>query len=53
LAITSLSCVEIEKQLLSDGDDRVITNVACLALHNLPQQQTGSLMLFRIAERLE
>jgi hypothetical protein len=35
------------------GDERVVANVAGLALHNLPQQPIGSLMLFRIAERLE
>jgi len=53
LAIASLSRVEVEEQLLSDGDESIVAYIACFALHNLPQQEAGSLMLFRIAQRLE
>jgi hypothetical protein len=53
LAIASLSRVQVEEQLLSDSDESIVADIACFALNNLPQQQAGSLMLFRIAERLE
>jgi hypothetical protein len=53
LAIASLSRVQVEEQLLSDSDDSIVAYIARFALNNLPQQQAGSLMLFRIAEGLE
>jgi hypothetical protein len=53
LAIASLSRVEVEEQLLRDGDESIVAYIACFAPHNLPQQEAGSLMLFRIAEGLE
>jgi len=53
LAIASLTRVEVEKQLLGDGDKCIVAYVARFALHDLPQQQTGSFMLLGVAERLE
>ena len=53
LAITILSCVEVEEQFLGDSNKRIVAETACFGLHNLPQQQTGSFMPFRIAEQLE
>jgi len=53
LAIASLTRLEVEKQLLGDGDKSIVAYVTRFALHDLPQQQTGSFMLLGVAERLE
>jgi hypothetical protein len=36
LAIGSLSCVEVEEQLLGDSDESIVANIAGFALHYLP-----------------
>jgi hypothetical protein len=53
LAIVSLSCVQVEEHLLRDGDETIVTDIPRFALHHLPEEQTCSLMFFRVAERLE
>jgi hypothetical protein len=53
LAIVSLSCVQVEEHLLRDGDETIVTDIPRFALHHLPEEQTCSLMFFRVAEQLE
>ena len=53
LAIVSLSCVQVEKHLLRDGDETIVTDITRFALNNVLQKQAGGFVLFGIAQRLK
>lgn len=52
MAITSFSCVQVEEQFLCYSEG-IVTDVVRFAPHDLLEQQTGGLVLFRVAPVLE
>ncbi|MEI6506713.1 MAG: hypothetical protein WCO90_12700 [Planctomycetota bacterium] len=53
MAITSFSCVQVEEQFLCYSAEGIVTDVVRFAPHDLLEQQTGGLVLFRVAPGLE